>query len=250
MSLLRMAVIGGAVLAGSSAGAWAADMPGDRTLPFPASTAPSTYSPRQSEPFAGWYLRGDLGYRLQKTSGAEAAPGFTSPTTNTLGNVVAGGIGGGYKSGWFRSDLTVDFTPEANYTGQIVSPSDATAKISATTALLNGYFDLGSWYRMTPYIGAGAGITNLKMSGYTSTVAPPFGGANPNGRTNFAWAGMAGVAFAVSSNVLVDVGYRYLSLGDAVTASDAFGSMKLNKITAHEVRVGLRWNFDDQPLGR
>ena len=61
---------------------------------------------------------------------------------------------------------------------------------------------------------------------------------------------MAGVAFAVSSNVLVDVGYRYLSLGDAVTASDAFGSMKLNKITAHEVRVGLRWNFDDQPLGR
>jgi len=61
---------------------------------------------------------------------------------------------------------------------------------------------------------------------------------------------MAGVAYALSQNVLVDVSYRYLSLGDATTSSDVFGKMRLSKITAQEVRVGLRWNFEDQPMGR
>ena len=250
MSLLRLAVMGGAILVGCTAGAWAADMPGDRTFPLPPPTPRSTYSPREVEPFAGWYLRGDVGYRLQKNSGAQAATGFVSPTSNKLDNVAAVGLGAGFKSGWFRTDLTVDFTPQSNYTGQIVAPGDTTAKVSTITALMNGYLDLGSWYRMTPYVGAGAGVANLTMSNYNSAVAPPFGGASPQNRTNFAWAGMAGVAIAVAPNVLVDVGYRYLSLGDAMTASDAFGNMRLTKITAQEVRVGLRWNFDDQPLGR
>ena len=122
--------------------------------------------------------------------------------------------------------------------------------MTTTTLLLNGYLDLGSWYRMTPYIGAGAGIANLNISDYQSTVAPPFGTVKARGQTNFAWAGMAGVAYALSQNVMVDVSYRYLNLGDVMTSSDAFGNMRLSKITAQEVRVGLRWNFEDQPLGR
>lgn len=195
-------------------------------------------------------MRGDVGYRLQEISSASAASGFASPTNNDLHSTVAAGLGAGYKSGWFRSDLTVDFTPPANYSGQIVTPGDVAAKVTTTTLLLNGYLDLGSWYRMTPYIGAGAGIANLNISDYQSTVAPPFGTVKARGQTNFAWAGMAGVAYALSQNVMVDVSYRYLNLGDVMTSSDASGNMRLSKITAQEVRVGLRWNFEDQPLGR
>lgn len=47
---------------------------------------------------------------------------------------------------------------------------------------------------------------------------------------------------------MVDLSYRYMNFGDVTTASDAFGAMTLKNLAAHEVRVGLRWSFDDQPF--
>jgi opacity protein-like surface antigen len=250
MGLLRMSVLGGAVLSVSAAGALAADMPGDRTLAPPASLPSSRYSAPESEPFAGWYLRGDIGYRWLKNSGADTATGFSAPSSSKFNNNVAAGFGAGLKSGWLRSDLTIDFIPATRYTGQVVTPGDTTAKVSGTAFLLNGYFDLGSWYHMTPYVGAGVGAASMKISDYSSTAAPPFSGNADRNQWNFAWAGMAGVAYAIAPNMLVDLGYRYMSLGDVMTGSDAFGSMRLKNITSHEVRIGLRWTFEDMPVSR
>jgi opacity protein-like surface antigen len=61
---------------------------------------------------------------------------------------------------------------------------------------------------------------------------------------------MAGVGFTVSSNLVADLGYRYLNLGDTKSATDASGAMTFKNIAAHEVRVGLRWSFDDLPVPR
>ena len=36
---------------------------------------------------------------------------------------------------------------------------------------------------------------------------------------------------------MVDVGYRYLNLGDVTTASDSFGAMTFKNVAAHEVRA-------------
>ena len=102
---------------------------------------------------------------------------------------------------------------------------------------------------MTPYIGAGAGVAYAHVYDYVSTRAPPFSGplSGDTAKTqwNFAWAAMAGVGIPLSRRLTVDVGYRYLNIGDLSTASDAFGAMKLKNIAAHEVRFGLRWSFDD-----
>ena len=249
MKLPLMSVIGGAALAASSVCAIAADWPGSRTLP-PPSSPPPRYTPAESYEFSGWYLRGDLGYTWLKQGGVEAASGFPAPTTGKLNTNLNAGIGAGIKSGWMRSDLTVDFIPATTYTGQVVTPGDTTAKVTATTVLLNGYLDLGSWYRMTPYVGAGAGTANMHISNFVSATTPPFTPNSSRSQWNFAWAGMAGVAYTISPNMMVDVGYRYLSLGDAKTEADAFGAFKLKNIAAHEVRVGLRWNFEDAPMGR
>jgi opacity protein-like surface antigen len=58
---------------------------------------------------------------------------------------------------------------------------------------------------------------------------------------------MAGSAINFTLSFAVDIGYRYLNLEDASTASDAFGQMTLKNIAVHEVRVGLRWSFNDLP---
>jgi opacity protein-like surface antigen len=59
---------------------------------------------------------------------------------------------------------------------------------------------------------------------------------------------MAGVGYRLSPNTIVDVGYRYLNFGDVRTAADSFGAMTFKNLAAHEVRVGLRWSFDDLPV--
>ena len=64
------------------------------------------------------------------------------------------------------------------YQGTFAGANDTTAKIQATTALFNGYLDLGTWYRATPYIGGGAGVAYARTTDYVSGGAPPFTGDN------------------------------------------------------------------------
>jgi opacity protein-like surface antigen len=226
-------------LAIAPAGALAADMPGQVYLPLPTHQAP-----QRVELFSGWYLRGDLGGHWGILDGADSAAGFPNPTDSKLNQGVTASLGVGIKSQWVRTDVTLDYASDLKYEGSVGAPGDTTAKIQATTALLNGYIDLGTWYRITPYIGGGVGAAYTDVHGYASTGAPPFDGSGKK-QWGFAWAAMAGAAYPLAPNLLIDVGYRYLNIGDVSTGSDAFGAMTFKNVAAHEVRVGLRWSFDD-----
>jgi opacity protein-like surface antigen len=241
MVWLRRLAYSAAALALLSTAARAADMP--ETLPPPTHEEPLI-----EQSGSGWYLRGDLGYVWGEIQGAESAPTFADPTSNTLGNGFLGGVGAGYKSKWLRTDVTLDYTSPLKYSGSIASPDDTTAKVEAFTALFNGYIDLGTWYHATPYIGAGAGVSGLRTYDYSSTAAPPFAGGLSHRQWNFTWALTGGVGYAVAPNLMLDLNYRYVNFGDVTTASDSFGSMTLKNLYAHEVRVGIRWSFDDQPF--
>jgi opacity protein-like surface antigen len=228
-----------AVLATLATAAAAADMPG-ASPPPPLQWHP----PALFHLDTGWYLRGDLGYSIGTIGSADAAAGFTNPTGNKLGSGLSGGGGVGIKSNWLRTDFTIDSMAPLKYNGSIAAPNDVTAKISAISALFNGYLDLGTWYHVTPYIGAGVGTAYMHVTDYSSALAPPFSGGS-HGQWNFAWAGMLGAAYAVAPNTMIDVGYRYINYGDVATASDSFGAMNFKNIAAHEVHVGVRWSFDD-----
>jgi opacity protein-like surface antigen len=246
MGLLVKSAIGITGFAAIATAAFAADMPRNRPIDLP----PPTYVRPATSTLSGWYLRGDLGYRWGRASGSEAAATFVSPGSEKLGQSFAGGLGIGLKTDWLRTDATIDFGSPMKYEATTVTANDTTAKVSAITALFNGYLDLGTWYNATPYIGGGVGAARLRFSDYQSTAAPPFSGDGARSQWNFAWAAMAGVAYKVAPNMQVDVGYRYLALGDVSTASDAVGSMRIRNIANHEVRVGLRWSIDDLPIAR
>ena len=226
---------------GAPVRALAADMPS--TLP-PAYERPLP-PPRAFDFNTGWYLRGDLGYNWGRIQGAQSATPFPSPTDSTLNGAVFAGVGAGIKTQWVRTDVTIDYALPMKYEGSILKPNDTTAKITAASVMFNGYLDLGTWYGATPYLGAGAGAAWLKTFDYSSTAAPPFTGDTIHKQWNFAWAVMAGVGYAVAPNLMVDVGYRYIDFGDVRTNADALGAMTFKNIAAHEVRVGLRWSFDD-----
>jgi opacity protein-like surface antigen len=226
---------------------------GDVTTIPPLSLSPSSspraafaYTPRDIF-LSGWYLRADIGERWGHLTGAVAAPGFIDPTDSTLGKGTVAGLGAGFRRNWIRGDLTVDFATQQKYQGTLATPGDVTANIQSTAALLNIYADLGTWHRLTPYIGAGVGAARVTVSDFANAVSPPLSNAPPSSRWNLAWAAMAGTALTLSRNLQLDLGYRYLNFGNAETSDGPGGHMTFKNIAAHEVRVGLRWSFDDLP---
>ena len=69
-----------------------------------------------------------------------------------------------------------------------------------------------------------------------------------NSRLSMAWSLMAGIGYQVSERAILDVGYRYMDYGKAVSGkvdntNSINPAVRINDITAHEVKIGLRYHF-------
>lgn len=221
----------------------------------PYGAVPCYVPPPVVEEFSSWYLRGDIGFSNQQVkslTNPTAAPPMVSSSYG-FDAAPTFGLGIGYYfNDWLRLDLTGEYRGRANFHGSEIysvnggyATDEYTGSKSEWLFLLNGYVDLGTWYRATPYIGGGAGAAQLHVTDYASAGAPPFTGGLSRTQYNFAWAAMAGVGYAVAPNILIDVNYRYINFGDVTTAGDSFGAMTLTNLAAHEIRIGFRWCFDD-----
>ena len=238
MGRLGVFVVAGALTIVGAAGARGADMPRlpSIPLPFPDKT------PLIEEFVSGWYIRGDLGYRFQDVDGASHISG-AHPTINTIDDVMMAGVGFGYKAKWLRLDLTTDYGLRGNYNGSVGSSATTySARLDSYTVMLNGYFDLGTWYGFTPYVGGGVGAAYLSTSNYqtTPTAATSTGSVNA---TNFAWAAMGGISYQLMHNLLIDVSYRHVAMGDA-DAGPGTSRLTINDVTGDEIRVGIRYLLD------
>lgn len=253
MGVFRKSALAGAFAAVSAMPAFAADLAESYV-----EVAPVPY-----ELSSNWYLRGDIGYKWYSAPSARFdLPGYGNMIGESLESTGLAGVGFGYQ--WnpsFRMDVTVDYEWPSEFHGRLRCPnpctgdpdpeySDEYANISAWTGLVNFYWDIpmsgegvGAF---TPYIGAGIGASHLK------TTDVHF--RNPNGTTgswngastwNLAWSVTAGTSYAITNNWLVDINYRYLNLGDAVSGKtlSSFNNKRIeyNNIDAHELRVGLRY---------
>ena len=213
-------------------------------------------------------------------------------SNSSQANFVAG-LGGGYKfNSYIRADATLDYrtgTGFSSTTGGIICPYTATGLTSQTqlsasgtpvelgyaynpndtcnaalkivqhdyTGLANAYVDLFTYWGVTPYVGAGAGLNIQSTSGslnYTKTsdgtqyaanlsqtgtyplvwVNPATGAPiSPQPKIAFApqnwnrtissvkyspaFALMAGVGIELTPNATLDLSYRYLNLGSSST---------------------------------
>ncbi|BBE74087.1 outer membrane protein [Oharaeibacter diazotrophicus] len=212
----------------------------------------------------GWYLRGDIGYKVygdpeMALSNSNYA-GFDASTAKGFhedaGDAFAVGIGAGYKfNDYLRADVTLDYETPSTFSSRLFCPGGCTdtysrefADISAWSALVNGYVDLGTYYGVTPYVGAGIGASYLLTDDVYSRYDNTRDDYKGDGKWNFAWALMAGASYAINPQWSVDLGYRYLNLGDAqsgvITAGDGTTTrIDYKNIDAHEVRLGLRYNL-------
>jgi opacity protein-like surface antigen len=149
----------------------------------------------------GLYLRGDIGGSFLEWSGGEDDKAF----------VAGGGIGYQFNDN-FRMDVTGDFSGDYQ-----IAPG---AEISTMTVLGNGYFDFANDTMFTPYIGAGVGYGWVNGKGLAAD------------RDGLALGAAAGVAVDLTSNLAIDVGYRFRDI--MVSGSDT---------QEHQATVGMRFKF-------
>lgn len=266
MRSVKLIVAAGAASLLSSM-AFAADM---------AIAPPPMYSPPPVLDFGGWYLRGDIGMTNQSIKS------LNNPDPNAVLFTSAGigfdssmlfGLGAGYQfNNWFRADITGQYRGRANFHGSQFTTAFAgsalvdnyTGSKSEVLFLANAYVDLGTWWCVTPFIGAGVGTSYNRISGFRDDgFGNSFGVARPvsfvyaadAGKWDLAWALHAGLAYRVTPNVTVEFAYSFVDLGSATTGvnSNFAGTATaqfpwtMKDITSHDLKLGVRWNLESPP---
>ncbi|NLA39986.1 MAG: outer membrane beta-barrel protein [Smithella sp.] len=201
----------------------------------------------------GLYIGANLGITLlrdfdikdiQPTLSVQSDPGFA------IGATV------GYAIDFIRIEAEVAYQKNGidKFKGldKTTYTSDNTSNI---TFLLNGYFDFKNKTIVTPFLSAGAGVARISISeinekvnisGKTYSVLMPSSHA-----TVFAYQLGAGLAFAVTKNVTLDVKYRYFGttdpkfddakVNDGITDT-LFRDVQAN-YASHNAYLGLRYSF-------
>ena len=223
----------------------------------------------------------DTGGGNFKEVGRTSVPAAGSPAVNNTsredgafgevgfgcGIQLGGGTGRGLRGELmfgFRGDRKVDGEPATyNIIYNDVTPAPVApppvnvpvvddplhTSIKSYTMMFNAYKDLGTFGNITPYVGAGVGAAYHQVSETFFTgnynLVNKIEGHND---LSFAWSLMAGVGYQISDRAVLDVGYRYIDLGDASSGrvdNAGFVNPRVNidDLAAHEIKIGLRYSF-------
>jgi len=112
----------------------------------------------------------------------------------------------------------------------------AKAEIGAKTLLANIYWDLAEYKGFTPYVGAGIGLA------FVNTEASVLGFTKDNNKTVVAGQIGLGCAYAFNDTFSVDLGYRFLAIGDGEVEYEGI-KLESKDIYAHQIMLGVRMTF-------
>ena len=201
-------------------------------------------------------------------------------------------LGAGYQfNNWFRADVTGEYRTSAavdsiesyrniHFPNMAVGQGSCGPVVTATftvkqgaqarcydqyssnlrsaLVMANGYVDLGTWYNLTPFVGVGVGAVNHKWSELSDRAGnnTGFGTAKTSTQTNLAWALMTGVAYSVTPNLKLEIGYRYLNMGSlnsrpivCTQISGCHYEVQHIKVASQDVHIGMRWLISANSYG-
>jgi opacity protein-like surface antigen len=201
---------------------------------------------------SGWYLRGDLAY-LPNRDYEHVNLAVTPVAFSDDEKPVFGSIGAGYHfNDYLRAELNIGYFPGQKSSFSVddgATSASANLNNHAWTGMLNGYVDLGTYAGLTPYIGAGVGLyqSNRKLTAsYDDGIpADSFELTDKKTQYSFAYTLNAGLAYQLSKNLLLDVGYQYLSAPDAEYQTiEGVNDYPVKKgLDYNQIKVGLRYDL-------
>ena len=251
-------------------------------------------------------------------AGNASTPLSVGSSASRLSHDFLADIGIGYRfNNYFRVDATYEYRsgPGGSGTSTVICPYAASGETSQVPdangvdellgyyynpsntcngvlnlnqhnnmALANGYIDMGTYWGVTPYVGAGAGVNVQSTSGSlsffeTANGQPYAADLSPTGAFPQQWvtlsgarvtpqpqiafttqnwnrtisstkyslaiALMAGVGIQISPSATLDIGYRYLNTGaSTIYLSSPASSYLKNSNVSQEIKVGIRYMVD------
>jgi opacity protein-like surface antigen len=248
--------------------------PGNAATPFSANLGSNSYS-------TNFAVDLGFGYRINNYFRLEAVYGYRSgPGGSNTGTVVCPYSLTGLSS---QTPVIHGNYEELGYLYNTTNTCNGIVNVSQRNnmGLANAYFDMGTYWGVTPYIGAGGGLNVNTMSGnltyfqtsngavyaanltptgtypqiwidqYGNTINPKpniaFSPQNWN-RTisstkySFAWALMAGIGIQLTPSATLDIGYRYLNTGTSNTLLNPItGTVLKQTNSSQQIKVGIRY---------
>jgi len=230
-----------------------------------------------------WYVKGSLGYSHSQSARftdtylhASNPPDLFGPSRSAQGNFGSsplGEVGFGYR--WtdaVRTELLLDHQPNFHYSGNanfVRSGSSqlVSANVNSDSVLAAGFIDLPALSpTVRPFVGAGVGMAYQHVTGVLFTF--PFLSPTPEqtaitrtvggNHIGLAYMVSAGIAWELTKNMTMDVGYRYTDLGQVQTSAGPANIdwhphgrpphlLSVNSITAPlrtlSVLLSLRYSF-------
>ena len=239
--------------------------------PPPPQPPPYIPPPPPADCCSSWYLRGFVGagingnYKLDITP----LPSDTYTATNSIADsyFIGGGVGYNWNN-WLRFDVTAEYRAKTHISALVVSQPGGNGPVavdqydgnlSSWVFLANAFIDLGTWDCWTPFVGAGIGGAYNTISNFVDVTpsvdafgatGSSFGLGRGTSNWDLAWALYAGVSYAVSKNLNIDLTYRYLNFGSAKETVDCNGGSGCNDFVfkdlhSNDIMLGLRWTCCD-----
>ncbi|MER2519213.1 MAG: OmpA family protein [Bdellovibrionales bacterium] len=197
------------------------------------------FASAHADPVPGWYVGGGVGANFAHDSTAHHTSGDSTieydPGLTYLGNV-------GY--GW-RNGLRLEgeaMHSRSNVVRMRNSPANSSydGHLSNTDLFANVFYDINTNTRLTPYVGAGAGVAFVN--------ADNIGVFSNNGfidgtETEFAYQGILGVAAKLDKNWALTADYRYIRTTEPSFKNTLDATKSATENVSHNVIFGIRYTF-------
>jgi opacity protein-like surface antigen len=164
-------------------------------------------------------------------------------------------LGFGYKiNDKLRSEVVYSYT-DLKYKRNIASEKNPTMileynqKVNIQTVMINLFYDVATYQKLTPYIGFGLGYAKINPKEASVISKRGTTSYQSNKSENLAYSLMGGVSIAMTDRINFDIGYKFQDFGKAkplyypemLAAPQQVE--KSFKIKTHSGTIGVRYNF-------
>lgn len=200
------------------------------------------------------YVQLSTGYSFAKSTGADVEgkkPKRGNVHSIELGRSVTDRVKIGLEFS-HRSGYSVRDHSDAYDDGDLIVSQQSKSTYKSAAVMVNVRCDVANLSGFTPYVLVGAGVAQNKMKengdlqDHASNESTHISRANKS--KNFAYKVGAGVSYAISKKIGIDIRYQFVNLGKARLhqAKDSQGDLLAaarGKFKANEVLVGISYKF-------
>ena len=236
--------------------------------PYVTSEPARKYAPLRAAPYMAvrasiHSLKGDVKYSSTVQNNPSEGGNWQKDFDD---DVFSGSLAFGMKKLNWRGELEASIFQPAEKSITFSSPSSYgfnpfKSEVQINTLLFNVFYDFPTDSPFTPFVGAGVGVAHIKgkfsSNDYDSITHKSYSHTESHKKTNFAWQIGAGISYAVSGTVNLDLAYRYTHFGKAKLQSysgcdiDADGGWGdyvsdhtvVDDLTSHSLTAGIRFSF-------